>query len=290
TNACNLRCQMCGQWSETGYLTNNIKDHHDQMDIAIWKGLVDEIAGHDIRLLLIRGGEPFLYPGIMELLEYIHGRNIFMSIDSNGMLIHKYVEELIKLGNMHITFSVDGPEEIHDAVRGVKGSFQKIKDNIQFLDKLDTQRKISKSICFTISKYSYKGLGQMPTVAGSMGIKSINIMPYYYVSAETGRQYENELRENLGCTAFSWQGFFNEVAGIDPEIFKKQLQTYFANLDDIGNYPFMPLTEDEYLTWFRDTSTPVTLPTCTNIERLIEFSPMAMPIFASIFLIIVLEM
>ena len=57
TNACNLCCKMCGQWSETGYLTNKVKDHHDdQMDIAVWKGLVDKITTHDIRLILICGG------------------------------------------------------------------------------------------------------------------------------------------------------------------------------------------------------------------------------------------
>lgn len=34
--------------------------------------LVYEISEHKIRFILIRGGEPFLYPEIMELLEYIN--------------------------------------------------------------------------------------------------------------------------------------------------------------------------------------------------------------------------
>jgi MoaA/NifB/PqqE/SkfB family radical SAM enzyme len=273
TNACNLRCRMCGQWSETGYITNKVKDPHAKMDIADWKRLVDEITEYDIRSLLIRGGEPFLYPGVMELLEYIRSKNIFIAIDSNGMLIHKYAKDLINLGNIHITFSVDGPEEIHDAVRGVKGSFQKIKDNINLLNDMDKDQKIGKSICFTISKYSYKGLGQMPAVARSMGIKSINIVPYYYFSEEIGKQYEKELKENFGGTAYSWKGFYDEDSDIDPYIFKEQYQAYLADLGDIENFPFMPLSEDEYLTWFRDTITPVTPLSCTNVERLIDIQP-----------------
>ena len=39
-------------------------------------------------------------------------------------------------------------------------------------------RKISRGICFTISQYSYKGLGVMPEVARSLGIDLISIVPY----------------------------------------------------------------------------------------------------------------
>ena len=207
------------------------------------------------------------------LTSSAYSSNIFIAIDSNGMLIHKFAQELVNLGNIHITFSVDGPEEIHDAVRGIKGSFQKIKDNITLLNELDKDPNISKSICFTISKYSYKGLGQMPAVARSMGIKSVNIMPYYYFSEEVGKQYEQELKTHLGCTAYSWMGFHNDDSGIDPEIFKVQLRKYLADLGDIENFPFMPLKEEEYVTWFNDTSTPVTPLHCMNVERLIDIQP-----------------
>jgi MoaA/NifB/PqqE/SkfB family radical SAM enzyme len=209
----------------------------------------------------------------MELLEHTHSKGIFLAIDSNGMLIHKYAEDLVNLGNMHITFSVDGPEETHDMVRGVKGSFQKIKKNIELLNKLDKDQKISKSICFTISQYSYKGLGEMPAVARSMGIKSINKMPNYYFSEEVGKKYEHELKEHLKCTAYSWKGFHHDDSGIDPEIFRTQLQKYLADLGDIEDFPFMPLQENEYITWFSDSFTSVTPNHCMNIERLIDIQP-----------------
>lgn len=37
TNACNLRCKMCGQWSETGYIKNRVKNPGSQMRISEWK-------------------------------------------------------------------------------------------------------------------------------------------------------------------------------------------------------------------------------------------------------------
>jgi MoaA/NifB/PqqE/SkfB family radical SAM enzyme len=275
TNACNLGCKMCGQWSEEGYIKNKTSDVGSQLKLNDWKKLVDEIAEQKIRFVLIRGGEPFLYPGIMELLGYINSKGIFLSIDTNGTAIEKYASDLIRMGNMHITFSVDGPAEIHDDVRGVKGSFAKTKESIELINKLEkeTGKKISKSICFTISKYSYKGLGEMPSVAREMGITSINIVPYYYFSKEVGEKYNAELEYNFGSTAFSWNGFHHEDSGIDFDIFKEELGKYINSLGSIENFPYMPLQLDEYKTWFGDPYSIVGSTQCMNVEKLIDIQP-----------------
>jgi radical SAM protein with 4Fe4S-binding SPASM domain len=176
---------------------------------------------------------------------------------------------------MHITFSVDGTEEIHDNVRGVKGSFNKTKENIALLNSIEkaTNKKISKSICFTISKYSYTALGEMPEVARSMGITSMNIVPYYFISTDTGKTYEEELEKNFNCSAFSWKGFHHDLSGIDFNIFKEEYRKYLANLNETGNFPYMPLTEDEYKLWFNDSYTPVGSLKCENVENLIDIQP-----------------
>ncbi|MCB9247272.1 MAG: hypothetical protein H6613_01355 [Ignavibacteriales bacterium] len=61
-NACNLRCKMCGQWSETGYLKNKIVEANPQLDLEVWKKLIDEISKHKIRFILIREENHFLSP------------------------------------------------------------------------------------------------------------------------------------------------------------------------------------------------------------------------------------
>jgi MoaA/NifB/PqqE/SkfB family radical SAM enzyme len=177
---------MCGQWSEEGYILNRTIDTRDRMTLQDWKRLVDEIALHKIRFILVRGGEPFLFKGIIELLQYINAKGIFLSVDTNGTFLDRYAEDLSSIGNMHITFSVDGPEEVHDHVRCEKGSFQKIRQNIALLTDLEKKcgNRISKSICFTISKYNYDVLGKMADVARSLSIPSVNIVPYYYFSNE----------------------------------------------------------------------------------------------------------
>jgi MoaA/NifB/PqqE/SkfB family radical SAM enzyme len=275
TNLCNLRCRMCGQWSEEGYIHNRVRNPRALLPLADWKRLIDEIAPHKPAYILLRGGEPFLFPGILELIEHIHEKGIYISIDTNGTLVEKYASELVRIGDMHLTFSVDGPEEIHDSVRSVKGGFQKIKAAILLLNELEANsgKKLSKSICFTISPYSYLGLGAMPEVARSMGIAMMNIVPYYYFPEWIGKQYDAELREHFGCGAFSWQGFHHEESGIDFERFKEEYRKYQASLGEVYDYPYLKLSEQEYGTWFNDPIAPVRSPRCNNVETLIDIQP-----------------
>lgn len=275
TNSCNLRCRMCGQWSAEGYVLNHTIDTRSRMKLADWKRLVDEITQHKIRFVLIRGGEPFLFKGIMELLRYINAKGLFLSIDTNGTVLDQFARELSTISNMHITFSVDGPEEVHDAVRCEKGSFQKIKQNIALLTDLEQEcgNRISKSICFTISRYNYTSLGKMADVARSLSIPSVNIVPYYYYSNEAGKRYETELREDFDCAAFSWKGFHHEESGVEFNTFRDELRKYRESLGDIYDFPYLPLTEDEYGAWFHDETTQVKSATCMNVENLIDIQP-----------------
>jgi MoaA/NifB/PqqE/SkfB family radical SAM enzyme len=275
TNVCNLRCKMCGQWSEEGYMHDMKERLRQELALDDWKRLVDELSEHGVQWVLLRGGEPFLFPGIIDLLDYINDSGIFLSIDTNGTMLKKFAADLVRIGNMHLTISVDGPEKIHDQVRGVEGSFQRTREGIEAIHALekDTEKKISKSICFTISPYSYRGLGEMPHVARSLSIDSINIVPYYYVPDQIGQAYERELQTHLGCAAYSWCGFHHENSGVNVDEFLAQYDRYLKNLEDLENYPYMVLSKAEYRTWFEDATTPVGSDKCMNVEKLIDIQP-----------------
>jgi MoaA/NifB/PqqE/SkfB family radical SAM enzyme len=274
TNYCNLRCRMCGQWSEEGYIKLNTDILKKEMSLTDWKRVVDELADHQIASVLLRGGEVFLYPGIIELMEHIHGKGMFISIDTNGTMLKDFAADIVRIGNIHMTISVDGPEPIHDSVRGVPGTFQRIKAGLDVLNQLDppSSATISRSICFTISRYSVQGLGVMPDVARSLSIGSIVIVPYYYFPEKVGQAYQEELR-SLGCPAYSWQGFHHEDSGVDFAEFQTQFRMFQDNLKEIYSFPYMPLSEDEYKTWFADALAPVGPLACNNIEKLIDIQP-----------------
>ena len=266
---------MCGQWSEEGYMHGDKGAPKQKMGLADWKRLVDELAVHNVGAVLLRGGEPFLFPQIIELLEYINHCGLFVPMDTNGTQLEKYAADIVRIGKIHLTISVDGPEEIHDAVRGVKGCFKKLRDGVARLNELEKQSgtEISKAICFVISPYSVKGLGEMPNVARSLSIKTIAIVPYYYVTETMGREYEKVMREKLGCSAFSWCGFHHDTSGVDFNEFREQYKKYLANLNGIYSFPYMPFSEDEYKAWFAGSEAPAGLQRCRNSEKLLDIQP-----------------
>ena len=96
-----------------------------------------------------------------------------------------------------MTVSVDGPEAVHDGVRSMPGCFARIKEGFARLAILDggTTRRVSRSICFTISPWSVQGLGEMPHVARQLGVDSICIVPYCFVPAAGGETWDREMRE-----------------------------------------------------------------------------------------------
>ncbi len=274
TNHCNLRCRMCGQWSETGYIRGNLDVLKHELELEDWKRLIDEIAAHGVPSVLLRGGETFMLPGIIDMLDYIHSKGMYISIDTNGTLLEQFAEDIVRIGMMHLTVSVDGPEEVHDEVRGVTGTFQRLKAGVAKIAELEAQggNKISRSICFTISRYNYKYLGQMPDVARSLGLKSIAIVPYYYFPESVGREYEQELRR-LGCPAYSWVGFHHEDSGVEWEEFQRQYHQYQASLGEVYSYPYMPLNEEQFKVWFADAKGQVGPRHCLNVEKLIDIQP-----------------
>jgi len=275
TNRCNLHCRMCGQWGSEGYFTAR-RDVPESLPPEMWKRLVDEVAAHGRSGVGIRGGEPFLYPGIMEVLGHIKARGLRVWIDTNGTLIERYAGEVVGLRIDHLNISVDGPEAIHDAVRGVKGSFARIAKGVAALKSEAGKRKCAVPnllIVFTISADSYRGLAAMPDVARSLGIGSICIVPFYYFDRRTGVAYEEVMKRDLGSEGWSWRGFHHETSGVDGDEFAEQLRQFKASLGDVQLVPFMKYAESDYRTWFSNCTSKVGQYTCRNAWRLIDIQP-----------------
>ena len=95
---CNFKCRQC--FSKFG--TEKL------LPVKDWEKIVDNcIAGTDVDEFNIAGGEPMLYPGLVELVQYIRNKGVKVSLITNGSLMD---EEWIKnYAGMYETigFSVD---------------------------------------------------------------------------------------------------------------------------------------------------------------------------------------
>ncbi len=124
TEACNLRCRHCYQGEPST----------DEMPLSEMKKVVGEVSdmiaawseNYGVafsRSMNITGGEPFLRKDLISILGEIKQRGFDCYLLTNGTLItSERAAMLADLGINGVQVSIEGPEDVHDAIRG-KGSF-----------------------------------------------------------------------------------------------------------------------------------------------------------------------
>ncbi|MCX6348119.1 MAG: radical SAM protein, partial [Candidatus Aureabacteria bacterium] len=119
THLCNLRCGMCGQWrrQDTG--------KGALLPLSELKRIVDESALFRPKIY-IWGGEPLLHPAIIPFLEYLKALKLYTVVNTNGFLLDRFAADFVRIGVDSLDISLDGPPEVHDRVRGVPGTFERL--------------------------------------------------------------------------------------------------------------------------------------------------------------------
>lgn len=128
TNRCNLRCAYCYHFSSEG-------DVEADLPAEEWLRFFDELGRCAVMDVTLAGGEPFMRPDLLELIDGIIRNRMRFSILSNGTLItDEIAERLAGTGRCdYVQVSIDGScAEVHDSFRG-KGSFEKAVSGIRVL-------------------------------------------------------------------------------------------------------------------------------------------------------------
>ncbi|MDP3057154.1 MAG: radical SAM protein [bacterium] len=116
TDLCNLRCKHC--YTGSGLTKNALSA---EQIFAIEKQLLD----NGIFYLGLGGGEPLLVCCLDEIIERATKEGVSVSLSTNGILVTKRrAAKLSRTGLSVIQVSIDGPETIHDFIRG-KGVYEK---------------------------------------------------------------------------------------------------------------------------------------------------------------------
>lgn len=154
TFRCPYQCLYCGS-REVNVNELDTNEILERLDILQKIG---------VRWITFGGGEPLIRKDIMKILEHAKslGLNVFLS--STGVNIEKY-DEIEKYVD-HINLSFDGPQEIHDKIRG-EGTYNRLFQVVDFCK----SKNISMSFLCVISKLNINNLDYVLHKAKEENIK-----------------------------------------------------------------------------------------------------------------------
>ncbi len=132
TSFCNSKCTTCNIWKNP----NRTREELTLQEIeTIFKKLPDTICW-----LSLTGGETFSrkdFPDIIKSAMTHIPHLALIGIPSNGLYQARMLEALQEISqipnhpNIILSFSIDGPETLHDEIRGVPGGFRRTWDTYQ---------------------------------------------------------------------------------------------------------------------------------------------------------------
>ena len=133
TYRCNSRCIMCSIW----------RKHSDEATWADQELNVDQICHlfdksrylRNLEEINLTGGEPFLRKDFRKLYRYFRRAfpRTFIIITTNGLSTKQiWIEDKRDIFWTILLFSLDGLQETNDSVRGIKGSYNRVTEAIDY--------------------------------------------------------------------------------------------------------------------------------------------------------------
>lgn len=169
TNKCNARCKHCFYWKEL-----NKKD--SELTLSQIKKIVSSLKNR-IETLSLTGGEPFLRKDIYEIIELFYKINHLkkVHITSNGSLpedifkICKKILENMKI-ELSVQISIDGDEDFHDKLRGVK-IYKKAIESLKLLKTLSKNKNFILTTSTTLTKFNLRYLDFLSKEMKALGVE-----------------------------------------------------------------------------------------------------------------------
>lgn len=249
TYRCNLRCKMCGQWGLKGsshaYPPEELKKQLSMDDI---RRLLDDVAAFRPAITLF-GGEPLIYTDLPEVISMIKARNMRCNVITNGVLLESRAESIMDAGIDEIIFSLDGPRDIHDEIRGTANTFDRAIAGFKKIASLKKDRKTDRplvNISSTIFEINYSRMDEIVRSAEEMSASSITFHHLIFISNEIYSRHNRIFQEYFSCSSHDWEGFVREHApDISPDKLIQMLKTIRSLKTDVdvSVYPNLPDSE-----------------------------------------------
>lgn len=189
TMRCNLKCEFC----YVGDLLNLEGEWRQELSLDALRKSFPQKDGLSVSLT---GGEVFVRKDIEQVLDLFRQKGYACGyLTTNGTAITEAraaaLADLALAGFVkHISVSIDGPGDLHDAARGVKGTFERTAAGLKRLQAAARSKgaPLKVSINTTVTRESLDALDQMVSVASELGVDAIGLNHLMYATPQEVEQ------------------------------------------------------------------------------------------------------
>lgn len=191
TYRCNMYCDMCPQVSHREHHLDGGQIRHplnDALQIELSteeiKCAISDLANGGTKIVQFTGGEAFLRKDLCDILEHAKHCSLNVALITNGSLITSDIaERLVRIGVDAITFSLDGPKDLHNKIRHLADGFDKLCDSVSLIQSEKAHQKTDRphmTLSAVIQQQNQDHLADIVDAAQQIGIKNLNFnFPFY---------------------------------------------------------------------------------------------------------------
>lgn len=216
TSKCNSRCKTCNVWR----LQADQDENRRELDTEECCAVLDQLRELGCQSIELHGGEPTLRRDLPELVSCCTRLGMATMFATNGLsMTEKLASELVEAGVTQIRFSLEGPRETHNLIRGREDAFDKQMQAIAAIHEADKAGRVLKVINTTISSMNIQGIEDIIDVARQVQIRHILVFLASVVGPDVAEQTNEIFGEDV---AYRRSLLESEVLIHDPDLIERK--------------------------------------------------------------------
>ncbi len=217
TSQCNLKCRYC--YTDAG------EKQEKELEKKEILNLFDHLNSIGVGTLVFTGGEPLHRPDFFEIARYANELDFTITLSTNGTLLDTETAfSLASTGFKRVQVSIEGNEEQHEALTGVKGSYRKAMNALENLERAGITCVVATTITALNAKSITSHVERIRDETPASSIRFLRFLPMG--RGEKARDFDVSLEEI-------------EKICLEIEKLRKKINRRFEiNFSDSFNAPF----------------------------------------------------
>lgn len=199
--SCNFRCIYC-------YAADN-PNRCNELSTEEFIDVISQAKELGARKIIILGGEPMLYPHLMEMIQFIRSLGMEIELFTNGTNITRLMARSLYENAVRVVLKMNSfDESLQDILTGRKGAYTQIQEALKNLKLAgypspDHPLGVSSIIC-------QQNIDELPRMWE--WLRDQNILPYFEMMTPQGRAREHNM---LKLDSRTVEDFFCRISEID---------------------------------------------------------------------------